>query len=76
MRIALCLALAAAFAGDAPRKPNVLFILCDDLRWDALSCAGHPHLKTPTLTASQPKACALRTRSAPRRSARPAALPS
>jgi N-acetylglucosamine-6-sulfatase len=47
--IALCLALAAAFAGDAPRKPNVLFILCDDLRWDALSCAGHPHLKTPNI---------------------------
>ena len=25
----------------------VLFILCDDLRWDCLSAAGHPHLKTP-----------------------------
>jgi len=25
----------------------VLFILCDDLRWDALGCAGHPYLKTP-----------------------------
>jgi len=29
------------------RPPNVLFVLCDDLRWDALSCAGHPHLRTP-----------------------------
>ena len=28
-------------------RPNILFVLCDDLRWDALSCAGHPHLKTP-----------------------------
>lgn len=28
-------------------RPNVLFILCDDLRWDCLSSAGHPHLKTP-----------------------------
>ena len=28
-------------------RPNVLFVLCDDLRWDSLSCAGHPHLKTP-----------------------------
>ena len=28
-------------------RPNVLFILCDDLRWDCLSYAGHPHVKTP-----------------------------
>lgn len=26
---------------------NVLFIMCDQLRWDYLSCTGHPHLKTP-----------------------------
>jgi N-acetylglucosamine-6-sulfatase len=25
----------------------VLVILTDDQRWDTLSCAGHPHLKTP-----------------------------
>jgi N-acetylglucosamine-6-sulfatase len=25
----------------------VLLVLCDDLRWDTLGCAGHPHLKTP-----------------------------
>ncbi len=30
-------------------RPNVLFILTDDQRWDCLSCAGHPHLKTPHL---------------------------
>jgi arylsulfatase A-like enzyme len=29
------------------RRPNVLFILTDDQRHDALSLAGHPHLKTP-----------------------------
>ena len=29
------------------RKPNVLVILCDDLRWDHLGCAGHPFIKTP-----------------------------
>jgi arylsulfatase A-like enzyme len=28
-------------------RPNVLFVLCDDLRWNAMSCAGHPTLKTP-----------------------------
>ncbi len=28
---------------------NVLFIMCDQLRWDHLGCAGHPHLRTPNL---------------------------
>jgi arylsulfatase A-like enzyme len=28
---------------------NVLFIMCDQLRADYLSCAGHPHLKTPAI---------------------------
>ena len=28
-------------------RPNVLFILTDDQRYDALSCMGHPYLKTP-----------------------------
>ncbi len=26
---------------------NILFIMFDQLRWDYLSCYGHPHLKTP-----------------------------
>lgn len=29
------------------RRPNVVVILTDDQRWDALGVAGHPHLKTP-----------------------------
>lgn len=28
---------------------NILFIMCDQLRWDYLSCYGHPHLKTPNI---------------------------
>jgi len=39
--------------GDAnarrDRRPNVVVILTDDQRWDCLSCAGHPLLKTPHL---------------------------
>lgn len=31
------------------RRPNVVFILADDQRWDAMGCAGHPFLKTPNL---------------------------
>ncbi|HYC64289.1 MAG TPA: sulfatase-like hydrolase/transferase, partial [Reyranellaceae bacterium] len=30
---------------------NVLFIMCDQLRADHLSCAGHPHLETPHIDA-------------------------
>ena len=30
---------------------NVLFIMCDQLRFDYLSCAGHPHLETPAIDA-------------------------
>jgi N-acetylglucosamine-6-sulfatase len=34
---------------SSERRPNVVFILTDDQRWDALGCAGHPFLKTPNL---------------------------
>ena len=30
---------------------NVLFIMCDQLRWNYLSCMGHPHLKTQNIDA-------------------------
>lgn len=33
----------------AAERPNVLVILTDDQRWDAMSCAGHPWFKTPNL---------------------------
>ena len=29
------------------KKTNILFIMYDQLRFDYLSCAGHPHLDTP-----------------------------
>ena len=28
---------------------NVLFIMCDQLRWDALGCSDHPCLETPNI---------------------------
>ena len=34
---------------SAGRRPNVVFILTDDQRWDQMSCAGHKYLKTPHL---------------------------
>ena len=30
-------------------RPNLIFILTDDHRWDFLGCAGHPWLKTPNI---------------------------
>jgi arylsulfatase A-like enzyme len=32
-------------------RRNILFIMCDQLRWDYLSCAGHPFLATPNIDA-------------------------
>ena len=30
-------------------RPNVVLILCDQMRGDAMSCAGHPAVRTPNL---------------------------
>ncbi|HPD30835.1 MAG TPA: sulfatase [Phycisphaerae bacterium] len=42
------LSLASAFSA-ADGRPNFVFILVDDLRWDAMSCAGHPFVRTPNI---------------------------
>ncbi len=34
-------------AAQQSRRPNIVVILTDDQRWDAMACAGHPWLKTP-----------------------------
>ena len=34
-------------ATDPGRRPNVIVIVVDDLRWDELGIAGHPYLETP-----------------------------
>ena len=31
------------------KKPNIIFILTDDHRWDCLGVMGHPFLKTPNM---------------------------
>ena len=35
----------------ADERPNIIYILCDDHRWDALSMMGHPFLETPHIDA-------------------------
>jgi len=32
-------------------RRNILFIMCDQLRWDYLGCSGHPRLRTPHIDA-------------------------
>jgi arylsulfatase A-like enzyme len=49
--LAGCLALGAlpatAISGERAPRPNIVFILVDDLRWDDLGCMGQPFVKTP-----------------------------
>jgi arylsulfatase A-like enzyme len=48
-----CLILAAALAGGSagaaglPARPNILFLLTDDQRWDAVAALGNPDIRTP-----------------------------
>ena len=42
------LAMACGPAGQE-RKPNVIAILVDDLRWDDIGVAGHPFVQTPAI---------------------------
>ena len=42
-------ALARSSFGQSARKPNFVFILLDDLRYDALGCTGHSVMKTPNI---------------------------
>ncbi|NMC21644.1 MAG: sulfatase [Thermogutta sp.] len=34
---------------NADDRPSVVYVVTDDQRWDAMSCAGHPFLKTPNM---------------------------
>jgi 2,3-bisphosphoglycerate-independent phosphoglycerate mutase len=56
LRLAVVILTAFATTGcpqqvsESPaRRPNVLFVLLDGLRRDALGHAGHPHVKTPQI---------------------------
>lgn len=31
------------------KRPNIVFILVDDLRWDEIGVAGHPYVETPNI---------------------------
>lgn len=43
------LAMARGAETASGRRPNIVFILIDDLCWNGLSCMGHPFLQTPNI---------------------------
>jgi hypothetical protein len=46
----LSLGFPARLSADEPTKrPNVIFVLTDDHRWDMLGVTGHPFVKTPNM---------------------------
>ena len=50
-REALLAAFLVLLALECPAalKPNILFILIDDMGWMDLGCQGNPHVKTPNI---------------------------
>ncbi|WP_020470637.1 sulfatase-like hydrolase/transferase [Zavarzinella formosa] len=49
IRWLLCCWLLAAGVLPAADRPNVLFILADDQRWDTIRALGNPEIQTPNL---------------------------
>jgi len=47
----LCLLGLHLYAADIPKKPNIIFILADDLGYMDLGCYGNPYNETPHLNA-------------------------
>ena len=48
-RQAIASLAGAPLAGQSARRPNFVFILMDDLRWDELRCTGNPIAETPNI---------------------------
>ena len=48
LAITICGTTALIQAAD---RPNVLFVLCEDIRPDAVGCYGSSHVKTPRIDA-------------------------
>ncbi len=44
-----CSLFAAPLFAQTPARPNFVFILIDDMRWDSYGHAGHPFIKTPNI---------------------------
>jgi arylsulfatase A-like enzyme len=49
--LSLLMSLSLLMGVDEPKRPNIVFLLGDDWRWDTLRCAGNPVVATPHLDA-------------------------
>src|SRR5688572_13059243 len=50
LQVLVCFAvlvLGNPIADAAERRPNIVMVVVDDMRWDELSCAGHQTVHTP-----------------------------
>ncbi|MCA9450854.1 MAG: sulfatase-like hydrolase/transferase, partial [Candidatus Omnitrophica bacterium] len=47
--LTLFTSIAIASNAQSPQKPNIIFILVDDMRWDQLGITGHPFVQTPNI---------------------------
>lgn len=43
------LLMASALTAQAGEKPNIIFILCDDMGYGDLACYGQPYIHTPNI---------------------------
>ena len=50
-RTFLSTAAAGLLSGQSGRRPNLVFLLGDDHRWDALGCMGNRTIQTPNIDA-------------------------
>lgn len=41
--------LAGTAAGMAAKKPNIIYIMCDDMGYGDLGCYGQPYIQTPNI---------------------------
>ena len=53
-------AMAALAAGAQGQRPNIIYIMCDDMGYGDLACYGQQYIATPNIDCLAPKACASR----------------
>ena len=49
MPLAGCSSELACSRGKAAKRPNIIFLLTDDQRWDTMGCAGNTIIQTPNM---------------------------
>jgi arylsulfatase A-like enzyme len=45
----LCAVASGGAAAAEAKRPNIVFVIADDLRHDGLGCTGNPHARTPNI---------------------------